>query len=868
MTSTAPLDLRLLPAAVCAWGAALIVVHVSGGTAITLGIIAGSCAILGLVLLLSVPRSRWPRRGLSGAAPQVVPQVVLCAAVVAAAGLQAGSIQTGHDAAGWTTAVEADRPVEAEVRVTGDAVQARKRGFDGAVRLIAEAEVLGAELEDPAFDGAAHGGERSRQWIEGLDADVVLIVEVPEEAEEQTIEQTLRAGHRYRGLFRTAPTDAGERATALLFPFGGEGPDQLPADRWTEFTEVFNRMRTATAEASGAAVGDGPSLLPGLILGDRSLQSPELTEAMRISGLSHLTAVSGANCALVLGALLGTLRMLRAPRWTTVPVALVGLALFVMLVQPEPSVIRAAVMGSIGAMALFAGRGRASFSLLCVCVVGLLVFDPWFSVAPEFQLSVASTVGIVIIGTPIRRRLERVLPPVVAAPLALAFSAQLFVTPVLLPLAEGVNTYAVPANMLAAPLVPLITVPGTFAAVISTVLPGAATAILWGSGLAAAGIGLVGRWASRMPQALAPWPEGVLGVGLVVLYILACLILAQHLVGRRQEGAAVSAASEELDGERAVTAAGSPRTAGGRWMLAQITVVAAATGAVAALVVPSSRVVGHTTGRDWLIALCDVDQADMLVVRTGEHEGLVIDTGEDPELAHRCLRDLSVQTVATLMLTHEHRDHVGGVPGVLRGREVGEILHAGSADWDPEAELETGEEDAPPMRRAAVGDTGEVGDEQRQIRWQVWRADDHHAEPNDNSLVVLFELSETAEKASRSTDADGVGSVADPLRMLITGDLEEEQTRRALESSSMPRHVDVLSVAHHGAANGGTELMDQVRPPVALIGVGEENMYGHPAEVITDRLDELGATVYRTDVHGTVVLSLEEGKLHAETVSR
>lgn len=214
------------------------------------------------------------------------------------------------------------------------------------------------------------------------------------------------------------------------------------------------------------------------------------------------------------------------------------------------------------------------------------------------------------------------------------------------------------------------------------------------------------------------------------------------------------------------------------------------------------------------------------------------------------------------MLTHEHQDHIGGAPGVLRGRDVEEVLHAGSAPWQPHQEVDFGDTPSEELEinRAVPGDSRSVGDANFPVRWQIWMADDHHPEPNDNSLVALVEL----------VDPDAAsppGTAEDPLRLLITGDLEQEQTRRALEQERLPRHVDVLSVAHHGAANGGTEMLHALAPDIALIGVGEDNMYGHPAPVITDALDDIGARVYRTDLHGTVVLFFDDEALRAETVT-
>ncbi len=84
-----------------------------------------------------------------------------------------------------------------------------------------------------------------------------------------------------------------------------------------------------------------------------------------------------------------------------------------------------------------------------------------------------------------------------------------------------------------------------------------------------------------------------------------------------------------------------------------------------------------------------------------------------------------------------------------------------------------------------------------------------------------------------------------------------------MRQDRLPEQVDLLKVAHHGAANGGTELLQSRQPAVALIGVGEENSYGHPAGSILDALEEIEAVTYRTDLHGTVVLSWEEGGLSA-----
>lgn len=803
-----PLDLRLLPAASAAWATALTVVYSSAVISLSLGmVLTATTVLLAAALLLLGRESSRPLR-IRGPALHLL----LCAGLSAGVAFSAALTQYDHQQSGWNEAIASDAPVEVSLRVNADAQPLQRPQLDGQPGTRAQAVV----------DSFRTPGQ---QHAVPARADVVVIHTLTEDTE------PLRAGYRYQALVSATPTGPGERATAVLYPFGSQDLTELPADRWTQSAEIFNGLRAATVQASSHAVGEAPALLPGVILGDRAGQSAELTEAMRLSGLTHMTVVSGTHCALVMGALLGLLRMCRLPRWTGPPVLLAGLVLFVMLVQPAPSVIRAAVMGAIGALAVFAGRGRASSALLCLCVILLLVYDPYYATEAAFQLSVAATIGIVLIGARLREIFERWMPRLIAGPLALAVSAQLFVTPVLLPIAEGITLYSIPANIFAGPLLPLATVPGTLAALLSTSLPWFSVALLWLAGLPAAGIALIGYAAAALPQALAPWPDGWPGWVLAALYLAAAIALCRVIIqGRRR-----------------------PRA--GETLL-----LGSACGGLAAVVVPLGLLLGGFTAPgippDWRFALCDVGQGDMLVLRTAERAGLVVDTGEEPGPAEDCLQLLGIEEVQQLMITHDHRDHYGGTTGVLQAAEVGSILYSGSAGWSVGEAVEDldGVTLEVQEHRAVPGQTGEH-DDGYPLSWQVWSAPDYHANTNNNSLVVNFEL------WSEQGSVGAVGSANNPLRLLTLGDLEEEIAGLLLNRGAMPQHVDVLKMAHHGAANGGTEILEYTQPEVALIGVGEDNSHGHPAPEIIETLEQLGSAVYRTDLHGTVVFSLAEDGL-------
>jgi competence protein ComEC len=94
--------------------------------------------------------------------------------------------------------------------------------------------------------------------------------------------------------------------------------------------------------------------------------------------------------------------------------------------------------------------------------------------------------------------------------------------------------------------------------------------------------------------------------------------------------------------------------------------------------------------------------------------------------------------------------------------------------------------------------------------------------------------------------------------MLFTGDIEEETEKKliSLYSDSKLLNSTVLKVAHHGSKSSSTEdFLNLVNPQFALIGVGKNNLYGHPNEDVLKRLENLGAIVYRTDKNGEITIS-------------
>jgi competence protein ComEC len=241
--------------------------------------------------------------------------------------------------------------------------------------------------------------------------------------------------------------------------------------------------------------------------------------------------MSGANCCLVLGALLLAARSLRLPRVPAAGLALAGLGLFVLLVGPDASVLRAALMGSIALASLAGGRTGRGLSFLCLAVIGLLLFDPGLGTSFGFLLSVLATLGIIVLGQRMVDLAPAIVPRWVAAAFAVPLSAQLLCGPVVVLLQPQFSTYSLVANVVAAPLVAPVTLLGTAAVPLVVLVPWAGTVLNAVAGTFCGGVAGTARLMAGLPGASLPWPEGAFGLATMAALsglTLAIVLLALH----------------------------------------------------------------------------------------------------------------------------------------------------------------------------------------------------------------------------------------------------------------------------------------------------------------------------------------------------
>ncbi|WP_254359628.1 ComEC/Rec2 family competence protein [Microbacterium hominis] len=765
----------MTPVAAAAWlsaGVATALPHAAPIIAVATWLAAAACL---LVVALRTPTRAGARSGMLAG---VVVMVSLAAAAAAASHVALASPVREALA---LHAGEGARAVTVVATVVGKV----ERRADGSLAFDARAESVTVGAASRAVGAEIVVRVDPDDVVGGADLEVGAVVEAA-------------------GTARTG--SPGERAVIVVWASRGVSVIRVPQGA----VATAAALRAGLRASAAGLPQPGAGLLAGLAVGDTADVDPALDEAMKASSLSHLTAVSGANCALVVALAFLATAACGAGRTVRVVVASAALAGFVVLVTPEPSVVRAAAMAATGMIGVLIGRTGAGMSLLTTAVAVLLIADPWLAGSLGFALSVAATASLLLFARPLAEGLGRLLPRALALAISVPLAAQLACGPLLVLIAPTVPVYGVAANMIAAPAAPVVTVVGLLACLSGPFawLQDGLTALAW---VPAAWIAATATVTADLPGGTLPWLEGWGGavfLGAVGAGIGVLVGLRATTRGRRAARGVLGA------------------------VLAGVLGVALGAGALhgwaGRLALP----------RDWVVLACDVGQGDAVLVRS-EDAIMLVDTGPDPAALDACLARAGIARIDLLVLTHFDLDHIGGVDAA-HGR-VREVIHGPPDEAGAQTLARLREAGAHTTEVSAGAQGGLAG-----ARWRVlWpRAGDRAFPPGNDASLVL----------------DVRGGELPPI--LLLGDLSASPQRAlAATAAGIAPPYALVKVAHHGSADQAAALYEEAAPAAALVTVGADNRYGHPRAEALAILQQAGASIARTDRDGAVAYSRDGGVL-------
>lgn len=246
----------------------------------------------------------------------------------------------------------------------------------------------------------------------------------------------------------------------------------------------------------------------------------------------------------------------------------------------------------------------------------------------------------------------------------------------------------------------------------------------------------------------------------------------------------------------------------------------------------------------------DVGQGDAILIKTPDHQKILIDGGPDDAVIYKLGRSLPFydKEIDLIILTHPHADHLAGLIEVLKRYKVKKILSNGVAHTTPEyiEWLEEIKKQGMPMEIAQAG--------------QIINFDENV------KLEIMYPSEDLAGKEVENLNNTSIVSklTFGKTSFLFTGDAEVEVEEKLI-SAGVDLIADILKVAHHGSKNATSqEFLDKVKPQIAIVMVGLKNKFGHPSQRVINRLEKMGTQILRTDKDGDIKILSNGEKLTIE----
>ena len=656
--------------------------------------------------------------------------------------------------------------------------------------------------------------------------------------------------------------------SAILWSHETHWLGQNAAGIWSPFRNAVYNLRRQLARSMDATLPPAPAALAqAILLGLRGQLTDDIVQDFRQTGVSHLLAISGMHLGILLAIALGTFRGLLSRR-TPAPLLLTLAAvwLYVLLSGAAPSVVRAALMGSVYLGALALGRPRSTLlPALALSVVAMTALEPRLISRISFQLSFAAMAGI-ILALPWQEAAARAIAaalhkPQISLQSAAALPLSGLVSGLIIGAAATLATFpliafhfkelpllGLPATILAAPLLPFALLGGLAAAAAGLFHPTLGQLVGIPASLPLTAllqlIALIPNWTTQWH-----WADSRLLLTWYAL-LIAALLLADRFTSRRgMVGRLLSQLNpERLPPALGFTPDGRPRSAGPYLGIAGLTVILAASALYLAAGLfnqPDGKLHVH---------FFDVGQGDSALIVTPQGRQILVDGGPANGGALRALStvlppwDKRLDAVAA---THLDADHSRGLLKVLQTYQTDTVL-AGVKDPDsplyPQWQRALNSSGHTPLYLTA-GQTLTLEPDltldvlhppATPLRGPLW-------DSNNNSLVLRL--------------------VYGDLSFLLAGDIAA-----AAERYLVRRHPNlqsqVLKVAHHGSKSSTTAVFLQaVNPQWAVISAGADNSYGHPHPSVLTRLEKtLGENaIYQTAQHGSIRFTTDGKKLWVKT---
>jgi competence protein ComEC len=593
---------------------------------------------------------------------------------------------------------------------------------------------------------------------------------------------------------------------------------------WEEAAaQVRRRVRVALDRRVGPSGAEPSAIATAILIGDRGGLSDETERRLQAAGTYHVIAISGGNIAILAAVLIGSLGWIGVRGRLAALSTLIVLALYAGIAGGGASVARASLTAAIYFSARLIDQRTAAGNAIALTAAILLLASPLSLADVGFWLTFGATIAILVGLSRMRLPLSRPLAAV-AAVLVASCSVEVALAPIGALVFQRVTAAGLFLNFVALPAMTLVQIAAMAATACDIVgLEHLANVCGWLTGSGALVLTRSASWLDHAPW--LTWRVPSPSVLLISAYY-ATLTVALWLNRGGTDGDRIRRGIDTIARRRARLAGLATLTAA---MLLVWIVVAPQTWA---------HREEHTT---LTVTMIDVGQGDAMLVTFPNGRRLAIDTGGagpgfdiGDRVLGPTLRARGAMRLDYLAITHGDPDHLGGAHSLMRDFVPREIWWGVPVPThDPEAALrEDAARIAAAWRTLQPGDRVELGGVELRIHHPPAPDWERRRVRNDDSLVIELRYGQVS--------------------MLLTGDIGREVEQQLLSTLDLLPTV-VLKVAHHGSStSSAAPFLEKVHPAIALIGVGRANPSGHPVPAVIERLQLVGAAVFRTDQEGQI----------------
>ena len=588
--------------------------------------------------------------------------------------------------------------------------------------------------------------------------------------------------------------------------------------------KIVNNFKEKTKKALRDNLDeDLAELCIGILIGDRNNLDEKIEEDFKKSNLTHMLAVSGSHFVYIIICIKYLEKVIKWRNFNKV-LTIIIIVLFMNLTGNTASVVRSGIMAIMLIVAKFFHRKSDVWTNMAISAVLALVYNPYTLFDIGFELSYGGVIGIVVFYDKVKDTLGKIIIKMhkeskmlqyILEGTSVTISANLVIIPIMIYNFNTISFSFIVSNLLAGGLLGIIVILGFLLVFLSLMLGQTLSIFFYILNFLLKALTKIAEVCSKLPFSYiyVPTPK-ILGILIFYSYLF-FIINRDRLRVRIFNTLKVRIAILILI---IIFNLGYP--------------------------ILSSKRIGLE------INFIDVGQGDCTLIRANGKNILVdaggskdeksFDVGKNTVFPY--LLDRGIVSLDYVIVSHFDSDHCQGFNFILKNMKVKTaiICNIGQESEEYNHFVRLAKENKTKIRYVQKGSIIKLG--KNKIIEILYP--DKNEKINDNAKnnnAIVFKL--TWNKFS----------------MLFTGDIEEKAERKILEmykNKEEKLKSDILKVAHHGSKSSTMqEFLEIVKPSLALIGVGENNNFGHPNDMVLNRLEQSGCKTYRTDMLGEITIT-------------